>query len=230
MFGNGAAQRKISEEIQQQQHIQRLIQGYQLPEFTPDLWELEQKKEHRVFIHDDMMQLQPNHELVRQGSLSGFYPFQYGYTTKKFSFIQKELGLKSFPIALDLRDLAEELPMYIADSHRIRGEVYAVRTPTLIALDNHRQNGVQFQRRRVNINIGYKKLYKSHWFNAFGNKKYNYQLGKEEMLSVECWMYVGRNEYWKDQLLADAFNFNPIDIVTEDRLWLTKYYQYSRVR
>lgn len=241
MFGNNAAAQKINVEIQHQQHIQRLIQGYTLPEFTPDLWELEQKKEHRVFIHDDMMQLQPYHSLISEGALKynkkereledgKFYPLQYGYTTKKFSFIQKELGLKSIPIALDLRDLAEELPVWIGNAQRIRGEVYAVRTPTLVELDNHRMNGVQFQRRRVNINIGYKKLWRSHWFNAFGNKKYEYQLGKEEMISVECWMYIGREDYWKDQLLADAFKFNPVDTVTEDRLWLTKYYQYSRVR
>lgn len=223
MFGNA---KKI---IQQQQHIQQLIQGYELPEFTPDLWEREQEKEHLVFIHDDMMQLQSNHSLV-QGGLSGFYPFQYGYTTKRFSFVTKNLGLKSFPIALDLRDLAEELPMWIADSHRIRGEIYALRTPSIIALDNHRRNGVEFTRTKVNINIGYKKLWKSHWFNAFGRQVNEYQLGKEEMLTVSCFMYIGRNEYWKDQLLADAFNFNPINIVTEDRLWLQKYYQYSRVR
>lgn len=229
MFGNNAA-KKINEEIQQQQHIQRLIQGYDLPEFTSDLWELEQKKEHLVFIHDDMMQTNPNHQLVQEGSLSGFYPFQYGYTTKKFSFVTKELGLKSFPVALDLRDLAEELPMWISTSHRIRGEVYAVRTPTIVSLDNHRRNGVEFQRRRVNINIGYKKLWRSHWYNAFGRKQYEYKLGKEEMMTVECWMYIGREEYWKDQLLADAFNFNPITVIEEDRLWLTKYYQYSRVR
>lgn len=226
MFGRNAA-RVVQ---QQQNEVHRLIQGYELPEYTPDLWELEQKKEHRVFIHDDMMQLQPHHELVRAGSLSGFYPFQYGYTTKKFSFVEKDLGLKSIPIALDLRDLAEELPVYIGESHRIRGEVYAVRTNTLIELDNHRQNGVQFERRRVNINIGYKKLWRSHWFNAFGNKQYAHTIGKEEMISVECWMYLGREEYWKDQLLADAFKFNPIQVVEEERLWLTKYYQYSRVR
>lgn len=224
MFGSARRQ-----EQQQQGFVQRLIQSFEPPEFTPDLWELEQKKAHLVFIHDDMMQLQPNHHLI-QGGLSGFYPFQYGYTTKKFSFVQKELGTKSFPIALDLRDLAQELPMYIADSHRIRGEVYAVRAPTLIELDNHRRNGVEFVRKQVNVNIGYRKVYRSHWFNAYGNKKYEYNLGREEMTTVTCWMYLGREEYWKDQLLADAFNFNPVDIITEDRLWLQKYYQYSRVR
>lgn len=226
MFGMNAAKA-----VQQQQdHVSRLIQGYQLPEFTPDLWELEQKKAHLVFVHDDMMQLQPHHELIRQGSLSGFYPFQYGYTTKKFSFVIKDLGLKSIPIALDLGELAGELPMYIAEAHRIRGEVYAVRPGAIVELDNHRQNGVQFVRRQVNINIGYRRLWRSHWFNSFGNKKYEYKLGKEEMTTVSAWMYIGREDYWRDQLLADCFNFNPIDIIEEERLWLTKYFQYSRVR
>lgn len=198
-------------------------------QFTPDYNELQQRKSVLVFIHDDMAQLQSNHDMVRLGSLSGFYPFMYGYTTKKYTFVKKNLGLKSFPIALDLRD-TEELPVFMTEAHRIRGEVYAIRPPQMIVLDTHRQNGVQFRRVKVNINIGYQKLYRKAVVDDKGRSHAEYNFGKEEMCSEEMMMYVGREEYWKDQLKAGFFDFKPIDIFTEDRLWLKEYYQYSRVR
>lgn len=195
-------------------------------QFTPDYHIIGARKGNLVFIHDDMMMGQPNHELVRYG-LSGFKPFAYGYTTKHFSFVKKNLGLKSFPIAVDLRD-SSNMPMHVAQTSRIRGEIYALRPQTIITLDTHRQNGVQFKRVPVNINVGSQKMRRSHWFDAEGRTQFEYSLDKEEMVTVPCWMYVGREEYWKDQLESEFFSFKPIDIIQEDRLWLKEYYQYNR--
>jgi hypothetical protein len=170
-------------------------------EFTPDIFHLEQFKSQLLFVHDDMAQLQPNHDLIKEGSLSGFYPFNYGYTTKSYSFLKKNLGLKSFPIALDIPiDVANQLPTYMSEEYRIRGELYAIRPLQFLKLDTHRQNGVQFIRRRVNINIGYKKLYHHSITDSKGVYHSEYNLGKEQMLTVQAWMYVGREEYWRDQL------------------------------
>lgn len=228
MFGLKAKRR---EEINQEIIREIVAEDQERTQFTPDAHILNRHQAKLLFVHDDMAQLQPMHDLVQEGSLSGFYPFDYGYTTKKFSFVKKDLGLKSFPIALDLdRETRDNLPVFISEEYRIRGELYAIRPCQFYKLDTHRQNGIQFERRRVNINVGYRKLYRTHWFNAKGIQKYEYNLGKEEMTTVEAFMYVGRNEYWKDQLLSDGFNFQPIPVIQEDRLWLKEYYQYSRVR
>ena len=169
-----------------------------------------------------------NHDLVKNQSLSGFKPFAFGYTSKKFNFVKKDLVLKSFPIALELsRELADNLPMHVAQSYRIRGEIYALRPAGVIELDTHRQNGVQFTRQRVNINVGSRKLVEQEWIDANARTRYEYKLGKEEMCTVECWMYIGREGYWKDQLEAGFFDFKAIDIIEEDRLWLREYYQYN---
>lgn len=196
-------------------------------QFTPDYHDIGSRKGNLVFIHDDMMCLGPMHDLVKEGSLSGFYPFTYAYTSQKFNFVRKDLGLKSFPIALQLKE-DQNMPMHVAYRSRIRGEIYAVRPETIVSLDTHRQNGVQFQRVKMNINIGSRKLRESVWTDANGKDRYEYKLDKEEMCTVPCWMYVGREEYWKDQLESEFFEFKPIDIVTEDRLWLKEYYQYNR--
>lgn len=231
MFGFKSAARIAEEELTVRQMIFQkiLYEDNQRLQFTPDYIKLSQQKSVLVFIHDDMAQLQPNHDLVRVGSLSGFYPLGYGYTSKKFTFVKKELGLKSFPVALSLKD-KENLPMFMADEYRIRGEIYAIRPQALIALDTHRQNGVQFKRVEVNINIGYQKLWEHHHFDSAGIKKYTTHLDKEEMLTQPMQMYIGREEYWMDQLMAGFFDFKSIDIIQEDRLWLKEYYQYSRVR
>lgn len=228
MFGNKAAAQKITETVYHQKMIDRIIEeDKERLQYTPDYCRLAQHTSHLFFIHDDMMQLQTNHDMVKEGSLSGFRPLAYGYTTKKMSFIKKELGLKSFPVALSLRN-TDDLPLYMTDEYRIRGEIYAIRPHQIVKLDTHRQNGVQFKRIPVNINVGYRKLL--GWYDANGSTKYNHHLANEEMLTVSCQMYVGREEYWKDQLLAGFFDFKPIDIIQEDRLWLKEYYQYSRVR
>lgn len=226
MFGNKAAAKKIETTSLMKDLLDwdedRLA-------YTPDYQQLSLKKSHLLFIHDDMMQLQPKHSLVEAGSVHGFYPLAYGYTTRRFSFVKKELGLASFPIALLLRE-SDELPMFIARTQRIRGEVYAITPEQFITLDTHRQNGVQFTRTKVNINLGFKKLRRREWFDASGRTKYEYDLGREEMITQEMYMYIGREDYWKDQLQSGFFDFKEIPIIQEDRLWLKEYYQYSRVR
>lgn len=203
-------------------------------EFTPDYPILSQKKSQLLFVPDDMMQLQPRHELVVYGSRHGFRPLDYGYTSKKFSFVKKELGLESFPVALDLRQ-REDLPLFMGETHRIRGEIYAICSKHFLTLDRYKQNGVQFERRRVNINVGSQKLYRIPRKGDFGkpafDKIYDHELGRQEMCSVECWMYIGREDYWRDQLIDGFFAFKPIPIIEEEnKVWLKTYYQYSRVR
>jgi hypothetical protein len=80
----------------------------------------------------------------------------------------------------------------------------------------------------VNVNVASQKMMKSSWTDANGHDQHRYDLSREEMITVPCWMYVGREEYWKDQLESEFFSFKSVDIVTEDRLWLKEYYQYNR--
>ena len=225
--------RQEAEELNElRNNILKIIEDDQVrTQFTPDYWQLEQHKSRLLFIHDDMAQTQPHHDMVKEGSLSGFYPFNYGYTAKNFQYLKKNLGLKSIPIALDLRD-RDNLPVFQTQAARIRGEVYAVRPRTFLMLDTHRQNGVQFKRTPVTINIPTTKVRRHTTTDSKGRSFIEYSLAKEEMVSVTAFMYIGREEYWKDQLHAEAgfFDFTAVDIMEEDRIWLKKYYQYSRVR
>lgn len=216
-----------------QQRIRKIIEDDATRmQFSPDyLTEIEPHRSRLLFVADDMMQLQPNHPMVQEGSLSGFYPFHYGYTARNFQFLKKNLGLKSIPIALDLRD-RDNLPPFQTKTARIRGEIYAVRPRGYLMLDTYKQNGVQFKRIPVTINIPTRKSYRHTTTDSKGRSFIDYSLGKEEMVSVTAFMYIGREEYWKDQLEAEAgfFDFTAVDIVEEDRIWLKRYYQYSRVR
>jgi len=229
MLFKTSAQEKINEEVLHMEHLRNTIKDIiewdkDRLQFTPDYPDLSQSRAHLLFVPDDMAQLQPNHNLVHDGSLSGFYPLAYGYTTRRFSFVRKELGLKSFPIALDLSiSIKDELPVWMSDEYRLRGEVYAIRPQQFIVLDTHRQNGVQFHREKVNVNIGYRKYYRR-------KNVADYYLEREEMITVPMMMYIGREQYWEDQLKAGFFDFKQVSLKTEDRLWLREYYEYSRVR
>ena len=239
MYPFGRKQAQLTAEIfdvsQKEMQIRNLIiEDHKKWEFTPDYPKLSQVKAHPIFVPDDYAQLQPNHNLVTDGSITGgFYPLDYGYTSKRFSFIKKELGLQSFPIALDLRETGD-LPTFMGVAHRIRGEIYFIRSSQFLILDRHRQNGVQFERRRININVGSRKLYRIPRKGDFGKpqfeKIYDHHLGPEEMCSVSCWMYFGKEEYWRDQLVDGFFAFKPIEIAEADKVWLKEFYQYSRVR
>lgn len=199
----------------------------QTPEFTPDIHVLEQNFWNPVFIPDECMLLGRQHDLVKEGA-SGFYPFYEDcYTSGKFTFLEKYLGKLSTGIPFEaIND--DNLPMWMNKAYRIKGELYALSSKQIILLDNYKKNTVECRRIRVNINIPYthKTVTRSQTYNGVWSATYN--SSKTHISSIEAWMYVGRIDYWQDQL-EHLDNFRPVYVVNDpDRIYVRKYYDYKR--
>jgi len=204
------------------------------PKYTPDIHLLEQHWWNPVFIPDDCMihhsyhitERGSRHDLVKEGA-SGYDPFYEDcYTAKPFTFLEKNLGKQSFPIPFDpIND--NDLPMWMNKSHRIKGELYALSSKSIIELDNHRLNTVQFDRVKVTINIPYAQKYRDIAQSYNGVWSSTYRSSKTNIVSIQAHMYVGRFEYWRDQLLK-LDNFSPVKVEKNpDRIYVKDFYNYK---
>jgi hypothetical protein len=204
--------------------------------FTPDIVELESQSFSFVFVADECMTSLRKHSLVNMGA-SGFYPFCGGYTAEEFSYIAKKTGvmeqgkLRTITTPIPMKDIDREgdLPVWMTEKLRIKGEIYALRGCSFLELDKYKHNGVQFQRVPVTVNIPYFKRYRevSQTYNGVWSSTYS--RSKDHIVSIKCHMYVGRHEYWLEQLKSNDgfFDFEPVKVSEVDRVWIKKFYDYK---
>lgn len=196
--------------------------------YTPDINILERKQRQLIFVADDMATGGKYHDYITETSVSGRWPLWTGYTEDLFTFWNRRLGNESYPVALppDLtvkeKEEWREIPNPVPPA-RIWGQVYGIRSYQFKKLDFIRENGVQFKRERVEIIIPHQKAYHKPLPEVSHEMKY----------WMECWMYKGIPEYFKD-LLDNGFMFTPVRTVqykgVRQRDWLDRYYLYSNAK
>lgn len=151
-------------------------------QFTPDAAELQQQWAVNVFIYNECQMNGPKTNILGDKAIYG----GLAYTeSSDFVLYKKDLGKETFPFALEVNDDNRMgMSSLIGDPGQIMGEVYSVRPYDLISLDNYMLNTVRFERKRVKVVIPWRP-------NA-----------SEEIEPVikEVWMYVGKLDFWKDQI------------------------------
>lgn len=182
--------------------------------YTPDICLLEAKLMHRIFIPDETMRGHYNYQMI--GEHSAYLCL--GYTYDRFECFRRITNQSL--IAIPSGDKQTE-PYHPRGPARIKGEVHLIETAGLIKLDNHKENGVQFERKRVRILVA-----------AYPQKTAsdgNIQLGQEHVFPIEMWMYVAKQDYW-EPLIDDGYLFKPVDVFVakKPKKWLTKYYQFLK--
>lgn len=217
---------------------QWIAEASQLYPNTPDLWWLGKRHLQLIFVYGTQMRGHPQHELIDQHSVYAATT----YTDGKFSLWKKKLGKESFPIAIEgstpLPDghLAAgwKPPTWaLPPRARIQGELYAIDTQQLIALDKHYQNTLEFQRKRVPLVIPYKKLYRipgsamqQQIAEQMGGRfKDEVVTSENDVATVKAWMYIGKSEYWTDQ--SDHL-FSPGNTFRSRVGWLGDYYAFTK--
>ena len=141
-------------------------------QYTPDAIQLCRRLHHRVFIPDQMMS-NINKDRIGVGLHSA--KINLGFITQdKFNYIKQVEGEHVLGIPLADETVAP-----------IRGELYAMRPEQIITIDKHKQNGVQFNRERIQLRIPY-HIQKKDWDKTV-------QLAE---LKVSAWMYIGNLDYW----------------------------------
>lgn len=154
----------------------------QTPPFTPDLHFFERRPYTLFFEYSDLQDRMPKHQMVSP------YFTTPAYTAERYGC----LNHSEDPKAIAFDDHFKERPIR---RQKIRGELYAIKLPAPILIDSYRQNGVQFERRRVKVLYPIVREPESHR-----------ERTREETVicSAFAWMYFGKPDYWSDQINWDA--------------------------
>lgn len=173
----------------------------QITDHTPDIVWLEKRRNHAVFIYDEMMSGFPKHNLLEKGKVLG-----RAFTHKEnFTMMKKKLGQASFPIPVRNPD---------GKGHRILGELYLVPSREIILLDKYKKNGVLFSRQRVTVDFPQR---------CFVDGK----LSDEITTKVSAWMYIGKRSFWEGQF-DGGYNYSPVQTFEPHEQSKPPYYLFTR--
>ena len=176
-----------------------------VPLHTPDKALLENSEYKLLFEYGELQAGLPKADLIPT------HPVCPAFTVEKFSLLKKNDGAETFPLALRLP--MKGTPFFRA---RIGGVLAAVRSKDILSLDNYRENGVSFVRKRNSVFLPY--------IDADGNP-----------MKIKAWMYCGHNEHWRDQVDWDVnyykgregSAFSMVNRYINDRPWIGSYFHFT---
>lgn len=195
--------------------------------FTPDIWELERSEFQRVFIYNEMKlghrsdPFLPENLAERDATC---------YTESYFVLHKKKLGQASQAIATD-GDLWPHPFGATAERAKIQGDMYVVYSSHIPVLDTYHQNTVEFERRRVRILRPWRNVVRAKdGFPLNGQMLDSFKArgivhSMRGCATMDAWMYVGKPEFWAEQL---ARQFAPVKLFTSpNEPWLKEYYAFT---
>jgi gamma-glutamylcyclotransferase (GGCT)/AIG2-like uncharacterized protein YtfP len=150
--------------------------------FTPDMWRLQQKKNHHVFLYGDSMEGHHNH--FKHVGNAPYLGIAYTFN-RDFIMWKKSVGDESFPFIL--RGVASTQ----VGKGRVKGELYDLTPRQVIQLDEYMLNTVQFNRVRLKVTV-------PHIVRRLVGDKVTQTLSV--FPPIESWVYVGKTDYWEDLL------------------------------
>ncbi len=201
--------------------------------FTPDIAKLEEYKWQLIFAPDELKRDHVKHDLL--GADAQFKIM--GYTSKNYQFWDTKNPLEG-AVPLEVGKDHTQLPGYPPVT-RIKGEIFAIRPQRFIDLDNHKQNGIEYFRRRVPLVVPYRKVLflKDHSLDpAFGvttainRQEYSgssVTTSEETTCIIRAWMYIGVPQHW-DPILS-TYDHGHVEVFSaKNRKWLEDYYSIRR--
>lgn len=182
---------------------------------TPDRAILEHHKELLLFVPDAMRRGAKKYELIRDTANYRATAF----TDDTFFPFVKDLGTESTEVVL--RHLPSGHIMFPPEPARLKGELFTVNDPkTFVNLDEYKENGVQFERKRVEIIVPTRLL-------IYSSKKPLPNLSDVRLMTISAYMYVGVQSYW-DPLLGGVFPAKTARLMETPTKWIDKYYFYAK--
>lgn len=147
--------------------------------FTPDASMLELKRTHPVFICDDFMTGHRRHALLGNVEREAWC-----FTKQPFSMWKHKQGEHTYPIPFMER--SSMVPHSV-----VKGELYFLPIQTIKLLDEHRANGIKFQRTRVPV------IYPFRYRWTKGDKVVWTSRMQRQRISAH--MYIGKKDFWDIQ-------------------------------
>lgn len=211
--------------------------GYKLPEkawfdfarmaakYTPDIAVLEQHSWQLYFACDETQIGHLKHNLVgeHEYKLSGFTQQSFNYWAHQAPFLPA--------IPMEATGYKNVMPGY-PDIAKIKGQVLAVRPQAFLTLDEYKENGVQYLRKKVRIIVPYRALRKITDHPGLPTNDIEFMkdglgLTFERMCIIRAWMYVGVPAFWDSQI--SAFDYTSVQTYNaKNRPWCKTYYQLRK--
>lgn len=177
---------------------------------TPDLWKLQRRERHLVFLYNECQEGQYADQMLGINSEK-----LYAASTKDtFVLWKKKLGLETFPIMLPIEP-SERFgrSSFLGKPARVTGQIFRVPPMVIKELDSYVLNTVQFERQRIEVIVPYRRK-------SEGLRHTHYEVFK-------VWVYVGRKEFWKEQLDANKIFFDRVTLYTAKDENIGDYYYFK---
>lgn len=180
--------------------------------FTPDLWKLDTYFFQNVFVYNQFMRGCEQYKHVMDGHVVK----QFSAFTHDDNYVMwmKDLGLESQAFALPIGpEQVHGSTSLFGLPAKVLGQVYTMRPNQIVKLDEVMQNGVMYTRQRIKVDVPY----------ARRNGK---TIMDVEVKTIPCWAYIGRLDYWAEQLNPTDKRHHPVKMYNtkQDR---EPYYFYS---
>ena len=154
--------------------------------FTPDLWKLQTRPKHLLFVYNEMQTNQRKHGMIGMERLGAAITEADNYVMWK-----KKLGRETFPFALEINSEQKfGNSSFLGKPAKIVGELYEVAPSMIKSIDSYLLNGVTFDRKRVALQVPFR--YRDD------------PPSTQRVQRIKAWMYVGPDEFWLDQLDTGA--------------------------
>lgn len=183
--------------------------------FTPDANMLEQRPWQNLFLYgEDRPDIGNNMAKMEDHILDA--P-TVAFTRDHFSMYRKELGAESYPIALSQRYGFDHF-------NSIKGYWVIIRSSQLYELDNYRQNGKLFIRKRVRLLVPYTR---TRWVKQTTDAQRGGTQPPERLIKkISAHMYVGNPDYWGDHIDAGYLFKAQVKTVSKSP-WMEDYISYE---
>lgn len=185
--------------------------------YTPDLPQLLESEHQLVFAYGEDQTGMHGHVMLQDHITKVARAFTY----HKFAVWKKKLGVHTYPVAVNYsfdRDEEQQWWHGSAPLAKVKGELFKIRSAHIPVLDSYRENGVQFERKRVLLIVPFRK----------GPSLGSLYDGYLHVRILRAWMYVGLRPYW-EPLIDINFDYAPVSRYINHGNRFGQYYHFGRL-
>lgn len=198
--------------------------------WTPDHLTLAQYASQYLFVVDNLKKTQHKHWFIKDVAEKK----AEAYTVDQFTSHNYNLGHETYSIPLEYsgeKQILQPNSKMYAPPSIISGELFLVSDHKVIeSLDKLKMNGVKFIRKRVEIQIPYRKTKWVKDINKIPPELIPIDPGRATTgwftHKMKAWMYVGVKDHW-ESLFDNGFYFSPTPLAKPNSGWTEHYYLFN---
>lgn len=198
--------------------------------WTPDHLKLAQYSHQYMFVVDSLKKAQLQHWLIKEAATMKATAF----TSDLYVSYDYGLGNQAYNIPIPHEEEKKPKPYlsYMnAPPSIIAGELFLISDYTVFEkVDRLKANGVKFIRKRVDIQIPYRREKWIKDVSKIPSELIPITPGRATTgwytHNMKAWMYVGVKDYW-EPLIDGGYLFKPTPLIKPNSEWVEHYYLFN---